>query len=820
MPEADKTDSDAPTLCSNGLPCVSERPRPQQGGFVWKHGVADFEGSGGRMKYILVPPGLEDPAELLRAMCRIWSLSMPSLLVNVDGGYNLPARWYDDLLDPESWKEYTGGGDRESRHAYGDALNRTFIAVVSACAEGQAWIWSGGDNMGGSAYEGKTAWLGYARRHAPEGNKVVHLAAYHEDEFGPLWGMEKFQDLAVLEGKEVERHVWYPDIQRKYRTRDEHGMEQYTPAGCEEGLPNGAQVLIGACTHLIIHPKGCPLPRHMVLRTLQKIVPAAGLGVHGRQGMAWHWAMQAQHAPFIVLRHTGGAADILAEAHLRRNAPTRAERIVSYKRANRKDRTAWDDGEGGEEGSFCLPSTVQEGRIVVVDPMRDSTDRIVEKVLQCISLVEDVEAQQIGAKDMEQHRLTEAWELQLELKMNADTQLCNSNIIQYSILIMSVATAFLAVLYEQMLHCDENGCLPPRWMSVLKWSVSLLPLVSAFFMSCNSRFSPHIKWAQLAFAASAVETEIYEYRARVGEYLPRFGSNFFKDDAASQLSPSNASKAKLKDRHLFAMPEPQETRRGTFSLCLEEIERQVMNGEVKKGSLKPLPPGSFQAFQQGLIDRLKVDPEVDSSRKPLLPYHGSGKYRGASCDIALDDGLSTLSAEDYINFRLRPTLARFRNRAPELERQIMFCQVCIFLATSANAVLALLSQQLDHASMGTRWMPVVIAFTSAVSAAMEYEMLNSKLMYVNNALLDLNNVLVWWASLSLVEKRTDTSKQYLVDMTEGACSAELSWAKSLRNKRKPKQDAQSKLPVSQGIQGSSSVAVLGSDEEMPSRMER
>ena len=67
-------------------------------------------------------------------------------------------------------------------------------------------------------------------------------------------------------------------------------------------------------------------------------------------------------------------------------------------------------------------------------------------------------------------------------------------------------------------------------------------------------------------------------------------------------------------------------------------------------------------------------------------------------------------------------------------------------------------------------------------------MLSTKLHAVNGAILSLENLLVWWESLSLVQKRQPEAKEYLVKTTEEAVSAEIAWAKSVSKKRQPRTD--------------------------------
>ena len=144
---------------------------------------------------------------------------------------------------------------------------------------------------------------------------------------------------------------------------------------------------------------------------------------------------------------------------------------------------------------------------------------------------------------------------------NAASQCLFANLLEYTIIIASLLTAFFAVMYSTV-EMDAQGhgdggaggdaaCTPEgAWhllsrlavsaqaifatggegadaacpledaMYVLTWVVSALPILSTFLLSCNSRFSPLNKWRQLKAAADRIKGEIYLYRTRVGGYAP------------------------------------------------------------------------------------------------------------------------------------------------------------------------------------------------------------------------------------------------------------------------------------------------------------
>ena len=104
----------------------------------------------------------------------------------------------------------------------------------------------------------------------------------------------------------------------------------------------------------------------------------------------------------------------------------------------------------------------------------------------------------------------------------------------------------------------------------------------------------------------------------------------------------------------------------------------------------------------------------------------------------------------------------------------------IFLCTGGNAALALLKL--------TQWMPMVVAFTSFLAGLGEFLLLPMRLAAVNGAILTLEDLLDWWESLSLVQRRLPEAKDYLVRTAEEAAAAEVAWAKRVGTRKRPHAD--------------------------------
>merc|ERR550514_852458 len=112
---------------------------------------------------------------------------------------------------------------------------------------------------------------------------------------------------------------------------------------------------------------------------------------------------------------------------------------------------------------------------------------------------------------------------------NAQRQQRWARATHYVITVVALLTSVSAVLLTAAEMCDppEDSIvstprikLDARATLLLSLCCGLFPLLSAFFLSANSRFDPRAKHAALSAAAIKVRSAIYRYRSRVGEYQP------------------------------------------------------------------------------------------------------------------------------------------------------------------------------------------------------------------------------------------------------------------------------------------------------------
>jgi hypothetical protein len=152
------------------------------------------------------------------------------------------------------------------------------------------------------------------------------------------------------------------------------------------------------------------------------------------------------------------------------------------------------------------------------------------------------EMREMGFADTEQERLKYAWELVVLFRHNAAELEWYARGLHIVITLMALLTTVCAVLatasHEEprepytnstvaaeaeatVITFDEALSLDPSSQRVLSLACAVVPMLSAFLLALAHKFSYAKRWAMLAVAAERVSSEIYLYRARVGDYQQR-----------------------------------------------------------------------------------------------------------------------------------------------------------------------------------------------------------------------------------------------------------------------------------------------------------
>jgi len=308
----------------------------------------------------------------------------------------------------------------------------------------------------------------------------------------------------------------------------------------------------------------------------------------------------------------------------------------------------------------------------------------------------------------------------------------------------------------------------------------------------------------LEHAQLDILSEIYQYRTRVGDYVPRKVQRAGILEQVEQYLLQRESGGDAHGVHMRAAARQlkkqdhaaalDNTRRACFARNLSDIHSTVLNSELKVDSFEVPTQAFAKNLQAELYDSTRDPGTAGASKKPgktarsaraaytsLESVNVEELPNAVMDDILIDDGLNVVTAEDFVKFRLQPAVSYLSRQSQLLGHALKALQVLIFLMTGATAAFAMLDLQ--------AFVPLLITFATVLNGIMEFEQCSTRLRNVNAALLTLKNTYTWWHSLSMVEKRLPVNKDYMVRITESTRDAEISaWMKGKGQVRKPKDE--------------------------------
>jgi len=809
----------------------------------WLHGELQFEETNLHSKYLIVPEGIKDACDVLAVMCSLWGLSIPELFLVFDGGQDTDSGMLANTLDQDVWYGGTTDGSRAAEVNFHESLVKASKGIATACHEANAWVYgfdgsygsADGDDMWGTCFNTAWSYFGQGRRSSSASRSVEFICAKG---LRGLFGERKFRRHAVSLSQAPEAVVHYPTVSHRLQKDGKTVPDCVEAASGRMNRPERSQMIWPEFTHVVLFDgDSCRYPFPDIYKTMKLLTSTVHVvigGVHPTLTNSVVEEVQSENIPVVLLKNTGGTADVISKAIENRQKKISDKISVAYTQSADhylQEHPEWKQLQWSAMHptavQWSLPQSVKETNFVVVDVKRDSVMNVVDKILRVHAYTDDLETRQLGAAALEHDRLQEAWKSLVCYKYNAGNFAFSNSMYTYTIMALTQLTVMCAILKILITYVDtDNQFLPlltrhiaPAWGAwmINEWSLSIplviLPLLSGFFLSCLSRFSPNHKWGQLINASNMIKTEIYRYRARVGDYARRRGSpldtaerirrmptvrrellcrkqqmgstcstrvssacvtprggGYEKSESSpsieiskidfSSLDPSK--EPLLQDEIAFKRPKRRvhRTRRGAFQNRMEQIHTELGKGDVRLSSL--VEP-SQRAIRN---ERLSLTGAQDILS---LEFFGEDFHPNKEHDKVLgntaDDGFSTIAAGDYVRFRVQPAIADLSRLAQSHGRALFLLETLRYLATMTCAMVAVLKFFV--------LIPIVVAFIGLITNISDFHQFSARMQSVNAGLTDLRNLLIWWESLDGRERRGQQVLTHLVDVTEHATYSDI-----------------------------------------------
>ena len=150
-----------------------------------------------------------------------------------------------------------------------------------------------------------------------------------------------------------------------------------------------------------------------------------------------------------------------------------------------------------------------------------------------------------------------------------------------------------------------------------------------------------------------------------------------------------------------------------------------------------------------------------------------------------DDGLSFLSTDQYVRFRLDDQLQFYRRKTVGLEKEFSRLQIWVLVAGAAGTLLAALGGE------WVIWIALSTALASAFMTHLSYRQVETMLTGYNQTATDLDNILAWWTALNAAEQAQPHNIETLSAHTEQVLANELAgWTQRMTDALEKLREAQ------------------------------
>jgi len=333
--------------------------------------------------------------------------------------------------------------------------------------------------------------------------------------------------------------------------------------------------------------------------------------------------------------------------------------------------------------------------------------------------------------------LREAWdEYDITMRL-AEQYKLRSKVLYFIVLLLGIGTVLCTDLRSEarlQTACiegdlDDSGSCDSTWLAgqeeVFKWIVFSLTLSSGLALTITSLLNPSLRWRQLRGSAGILQSTIWLYRARVGE---------FSTSVINRLSSQQ-----------------------TFGSSLQRWREDLVAGS-------DLQTTSMERKYKATIFKHMQRAECPHNHGP-------------------DDFHSPVKPHEYVELRLLPAAEFFRARIPRATKTRFMMQLIVILC---SAICAVITQVRGQAAT---FVAVVTVVSASLTSWLEFADLGQKVERYNTTVREIKNLLSWWRTLDGVEKANIDNIEHLIHTGEAILTNELrAWSQSGVSKEKRNQE--------------------------------
>eukprot|EP01137_Pigoraptor_chileana_P026216 Opistho-2@96860 len=318
-------------------------------------------------------------------------------------------------------------------------------------------------------------------------------------------------------------------------------------------------------------------------------------------------------------------------------------------------------------------------------------------------------------------------------------------------LFFAMATTFLSIVNAYVRN--DRSVTAAEWVKqTLYVALLVVSLVSAACTAAMHRFNFGSKWLLVRSSCEQVLKEIYMYRTNQlkststhrqgGQTLAlsrqlALIANQLKDSDVTEIDVYNLQSGWLGLRQLLR--------------CCFRTETPLDQLAVETGTSDHAHDTADPELRAWILAQLK---------ERLSPEEFAARY-------------DRLVPDNYVKNRLQPALVYYARKTPSAVSRLRFFHALIYIASAASSLMAALSEQL--------WIPIATVMSATFQAHIEASQMQFKVVQKNRAAMELDNIRMWWQSLTPVERASPEQISNLVQTTENVIEATMgSWFAHMR----------------------------------------
>jgi hypothetical protein len=253
----------------------------------------------------------------------------------------------------------------------------------------------------------------------------------------------------------------------------------------------------------------------------------------------------------------------------------------------------------------------------------------------------------------------------------------------------------------------------PKTIDILQIFVILIPISVSILLAGAVKFDRGINWILLRVSAEIIKQEIYQYRTQVGDY---------------------------NDKNIRDIK---------FAKEIQNINERLMKTQVN---------------QSGLAwNKIKIN-DKSSLLKTIHEAIGDKDK----------DPFSSLTAEQYLEYRLLDQLTWYRKKTLELDKKWQLWQWLIYILGGVGTFLAAIRRDV--------WIAVTNAIAASALSFLEFRQFDSTLIGYNQTASNLENILCWWHALTPEARNDPKNVEKLVEGSERVIRSETTgWVQEMKD---------------------------------------